>query len=216
MQRRDTPNCPSTRREDVHGAVAQRAWYCLPGQALPWAMDPAGAYTVCSGHGSQREAGARSLRWTAPWGPHHPSHRWYERVRWRGAALPAGPVCGLALVEGFDDGRLLAPLRVFDRHEPPGFDVSAHLKGLGLLPRCLRCFCFPFRHVRSPQKSVLTMPRGTPLLLGKIWGNLSKKDASSPGVGHTCRRGGGGDRDCRARCGVLATSRVRDRTPVSS
>ena len=31
VQRRDTPNCPSTRREDVHSAVAQRAWYYLPG-----------------------------------------------------------------------------------------------------------------------------------------------------------------------------------------
>jgi hypothetical protein len=34
-----------------------------------------GAYTICSGHRSHREAGARSLRWAAPWGPHHPSHR---------------------------------------------------------------------------------------------------------------------------------------------
>ena len=39
MQRRDTPNHPSSPCEDAHGAVAQRAWYYLPGQALPWAMD---------------------------------------------------------------------------------------------------------------------------------------------------------------------------------
>jgi len=119
-----------------------------------------GASTVCSGHGSHREAGARSLRWTAPWGPHHPSHRWYERVHWRGAAPQQGPVHGLALVEGFDNGRLLAPLRVLDRNEPPGFGVASHLKGRGRLPRCLGCFCFPFRHVRSPQKRVSTMLTG--------------------------------------------------------
>jgi hypothetical protein len=43
VQRRDTPNCPSALREDVHGAVAQREWDCLPGQALPWAMDLEGS-----------------------------------------------------------------------------------------------------------------------------------------------------------------------------
>jgi hypothetical protein len=48
VQRRDTPNCPSALREDVHGAVAQREWDCLPGQALPWAMDLEAAYAVCS------------------------------------------------------------------------------------------------------------------------------------------------------------------------
>src|SRR5215510_1076562 len=69
-----------------------------------------------------------------------------------------------------------------------------------------------FDHLR---RESLRCSRGTMLLLGKIWGNLSTKDSSSPGVGHTSRRGGG-DSDCSARCGVLTTGRVRERTSASS
>jgi len=171
VQRRDTPYCPSSLREDVHSAVAQRAWYFLPGQAQAMGDGPCRGPTRSAQAMDRKERqGRRSLSWTVPWGPRHPSHWWYERLRWIGAAPQQGPVCGLALVEGFDNGRFLTALSVFDRHELPGFDVSSHLKGLGLLPRCLRCFCFPFRHVRSPQKSVSTMPRGTTLLLGRsVW-----------------------------------------------
>ena len=94
----------------------------------------------CAGHCSHRAAGARPLGWAAP--------------------SSQGPGCGLTLFERFDDGRFLTPLGVLDRHEPPGFGVSAHLKGRGRLPRCLGCFCLPFRHVRSPQKRVSTMLTG--------------------------------------------------------
>ena len=201
MQRRDTPNCPSTRREHVHGAVAQREWYCLLDKRCHerWTWKrPTRSAQAMDRKGRQGRGlcvGRRRGDLIAP--AIGGTTRALER-----RSLLAGPVCGLALVEGFDDGRLLAPLRVFDRHEPPGFDVSSHLKGRDHSPR-LSGFCFPFRHVRSPQKSVLTMPRGTTVPLGKIPGNLSTKDASSPGVGLTCR-GRGGVTETAGRGGVLA------------
>jgi len=159
-QRRDTPNCPSTRREDVHGAVAQRKWYFLPGQALPWAMDPArGLHDLLRPEIAQRGRGEVSaLGGTV--GTSSPQPSGVRTLALERRRPPAGLVCGLALVEGFDDGRFLTPLGVLDRNEPPGFGVSAHLKGLGRLPHGLGCFCFPFRHVRSPPKRVSTMLTG--------------------------------------------------------
>jgi hypothetical protein len=90
VQRRDTPNCPSALREDVHGAVAQRAWDYLPRQALqcaigrgtacldkrynvPWTLQE--TYTVCAGYEWQRGR-ARPLGWAPP-----PSRGQYEGYR---------------------------------------------------------------------------------------------------------------------------------------
>ena len=69
---------------------------------------------------------------------------WQKVIRWN----------VLFLFEFFDDCRFLAPLDVLDRKELPGFGVSSHLKGLGLVPCCLGFL--PFRHLHHP-RGVSTM-----------------------------------------------------------
>src|SRR5262249_33584821 len=96
-----------------------------------------------------------------------------------------GPERELLLCDGFDDGRFLAPLGFLDRKEPPGFGVSSHLKGLGLWLVCLGFF--PFRHVRSPPKRIYDADGSRRTFSAGSCGNLSKKDASSPGVCPACR-----------------------------
>ena len=100
-----------------------------------------------------------------------------------------GPERGLFLGDSFDHCRFLAPLGILDRNKPPGFGISSHLNCLGLLLCCLGCF--PFRHVRSPQKSIHDAYISHRYFSVGSCGNLSKKDPSSLWVCYACRGGVG-------------------------